>query len=884
MDVADPRNFLEPIIVCPLPVTLESLAQLLSDATGDRILVVNEWHRPLGVIACDHLLTHLLTGKLSSTCPTADSGADYGLEYGTAAASPLSNAPAVTATSTVPATAPTSTVQPLPPASSDLEFTTDLLQSILQPIIVLPNTVSLTDVATQLQQYHAPQQPILSHPHAASSVATTAPAAPAAIIIINEAGQCEGVFNSRRFLQVLSLHPHLLPALNVTLAVPLTPEARSPEPRSLEPRAFAPISPSPTQSPYTTLFPVVGTSAPSPDRSNESRPDDSESLALATPWDLTLWLAMAQNLEQQRQTSASLAAENANLTELNRLKDEFLACISHELKTPLTAILGLASLLKEQALGPLNDRQLHYTNLIHHNGRHLTLLLNDILDLTRIEAGQLDLHYSVVDVQWICQHAFENAVQLRLAEQPPAQHQSQPLPSHHASDLDQCGSEVNLLPFQLHIDPGLEWIMADELRLRQMLVNLLSNALKSTKTSDDVGLQVSQWDDHWAAFTIWDKGMGIAPDKQHLIFQKLQQLENPLTRQFEGIGLGLALTQRLAQLHGGVVTFRSVLGQGSEFTLLLPLHRKDDAANIPDFSDDVGFDPPHVHGTHGTSPANPTIGNARDLSHRIILLAQEHPLLGEELSKQLTELGYRVVIGRTGRDVMEKARLVQPGLILLSASLSAIAQTPVFNLLRTKRDTRHIPILFTIQESEQVALPNIPDEEIIRIPIATLQLAQKLGQLSADLAPLDKNLVANLTILHLVWNGCDDNPLALAELRNLLHRQHHRLVEADDLDQADLLARIWNPDLILLTGADVGISPLQYLQDLSTYDYLSELPLVTLNRTITAAANQVPGLSVFPCLIADLPPDLTEHHRSGNYANALALLKVLQVAVASRHQ
>ncbi len=859
MDVVDLRNFLEPIVICPLRVTLASLAQLLSDATGDRLLVVNDWQRPLGVLHCNHLLNQLLTGTLHPTLPGLDSStlppADYNPDHVFPTPS-LSAAPAA-AISTVPST----TLQPSLTTTDNFEFNPDLLE----PIMVLPNTTNWLEVATYLQRHQAdPQQ---TQTGTAASPATSTVTTPPCVVFITEAGQVEGVLNSRRFLQFLLLQPHLLSSPGSNL---------SPEP-SADPPASA-------HEPYSNLFapPMGMTGSPSADHRDSPRWETSELSLMGTSWDLTLWLAMAQNLEQQRQTSASLAAENANLTELNRLKDEFLACISHELKTPLTAILGLASLLKEQALGPLNDRQLHYTNLIHHNGRHLTLLLNDILDLTRIEAGQLDLHHSLVDVQWICQHAFENAVQLRLAEQPPSHQHSTPLPSHPSSPDDPLAEDTEPLPFQLNIDPGLEWITADELRLRQMLVNLLSNALKSTKSVADVSLQVSLWDDHWVAFTIWDKGMGIPPDKQHLIFQKLQQLENPLTRQFEGIGLGLALTQRLAQLHGGVVTFRSVLGQGSQFTLLLPLHSNLDNSNAFQPVEGTRANASPLYTTElAAATLPPSISVNRDLSRRIILLAQEHPLVVEELSNQLTELGYWVVIGRTGRDVMEKARLIQPGLILLSASLSAIAQTPVFNLLRTKRDTRHIPILLTVKEPEQLALLNLPDAEIIRVPIPTTQLAQTLGKLSAELAPLDTNLVANLTILHLVWNGCHDNPLALAELRNLLHRQHHRLVEADDLEQADLLARIWKPDLILLTGSDGGISPLQYLQDLSTYDYLSALPLVTLNRTITAAANQVPALSVFPCLIADDPPDLTEHHL-GNYANALALLKVLQVAMASR--
>ena len=122
--------------------------------------------------------------------------------------------------------------------------------------------------------------------------------------------------------------------------------------------------------------------------------------------------------------------------------------------------------------------------------------------------------------------------------------------------------------FTLAIEPELEIVVADELRLRQMLVHLLANAFKFTASGGEIGLRVSYWAG-WIAFTVWDTGIGIPEHQQHLIFQKFQQLETPLTRQFEGTGLGLVLTRALARLHGGDVSFLSQEGKGSQFTLLL---------------------------------------------------------------------------------------------------------------------------------------------------------------------------------------------------------------------------------------------------------------------------------------------------------------------------
>src|SRR5579883_9389 len=269
-----------------------------------------------------------------------------------------------------------------------------------------------------------------------------------------------------------------------------------------------------------------------------------------------LWLMLATDVTEQQQLCKELAAKNADLIQLNRLKDEFLACISHELKTPLTAVLGLSRLLVDQQLGKLNERQARYAGLIHQSGRHLMSVVNDILDLTRMETGQMELTLSEVKIPAVCDRAISEARTIhRESSKATHANQTQTSPQEHQLTIS--------------IEPGLDEIVADELRLRQMLVHLLSNAFKFTETGGKIGLWVNRWEG-WITFTIWDTGIGIPEHQQHLIFQKFQQLENPLTRQHEGTGLGLVLTRALARLHGGDVSFLSREGKGSQFTLLLP--------------------------------------------------------------------------------------------------------------------------------------------------------------------------------------------------------------------------------------------------------------------------------------------------------------------------
>ena len=514
-----------------------------------------------------------------------------------------------------------------------------------------------------------------------------------------------------------------------------------------------------------------------------------------------IWLILATDITEEKRLCKELAAKNAESVQLNRLKDEFLACISHELKSPLTAVMGLSSLLQEQKLGTLNSRQNKYAKQIYQSGRQLMTLVNDILDLTRLETGQLKLTPTPVTIKKACQRAYEEAKKGKTSVE---EHQ-----------------------FSLEIDPDLEIIVADELRLRQMLVHLLNNALKFTASGGKIGLRVSRWFS-WIAFTVWDTGIGIAEESQHLIFQKFQQLENPLTRKFNGSGLGLVLTQRLARTHGGDVSFISQVGKGSQFTLLLP---------------------PSPRQIPPTRPRDP-----------FILIIEAVPKYIENLTVHLVDLGYRFVIARTGTEAVEKARQLQPCLILLNPVLPLLSGWDVLTLLKSDSTTKSIPVILMTTGTAQrrsegdgfLALP--PQKEALQKLLNHFQVQPS--------AP-----TRCLTILHLLEGGFPRNAEFALALSNYLSRFNHHVLEVDCLEQAEILARVWQPDVILLNGKELT-EPLAYLQSLSQLDGLASLPLVTLDASITEMANQVKNLSVFPCLVP-VPPNLED------------LLAVIQIAAGN---
>jgi len=228
--------------------------------------------------------------------------------------------------------------------------------------------------------------------------------------------------------------------------------------------------------------------------------------------------------------------------EANRLKSEFLASISHELRTPLHTIIGFSELLAEELEGPLNDRQKRFVAHIHKDSLHLLDLINDILDLSKIEAGKLSLHLETFDACAAVAEAISTV----------------------APSAETKGISLSTSPGQTVM------IRADRVRLRQILLNLLSNAVKFTPANGAVSVECSK-DGHFARFSVADTGLGIPKQDQQAIFDKFHQVGSTTKGVREGTGLGLAITKHLVEQHGGSIEVESELGKGSRFSFTLPL-------------------------------------------------------------------------------------------------------------------------------------------------------------------------------------------------------------------------------------------------------------------------------------------------------------------------
>ena len=255
-------------------------------------------------------------------------------------------------------------------------------------------------------------------------------------------------------------------------------------------------------------------------------------------------------------TQSALAIQNARLfreieeksRELeaaSRHKSEFLANMSHELRTPLNAIIGFSEVLSERMFGELNEKQDEYLKDIHASGRHLLSLINDILDLSKIEAGRMELEATEFDLP----SAIENALILVR---------------------ERAGRRG--ITLGRTIDERLGTIRADERKVKQVLLNLLSNALKFTPEGGRIDVRAGL-QDGMAEISVADTGVGIAPEDQDAVFEEFRQV-GTAAKKVEGTGLGLALSRKFIELHGGKIWVKSQVGQGSTFTFTLPALRE----------------------------------------------------------------------------------------------------------------------------------------------------------------------------------------------------------------------------------------------------------------------------------------------------------------------
>ncbi|MBI1915395.1 MAG: response regulator [Planctomycetes bacterium] len=499
-------------------------------------------------------------------------------------------------------------------------------------------------------------------------------------------------------------------------------------------------------------------------------------------------LTARREAEEQARQLATERAANEALVRAARLKDEFLASMSHELRTPLNAILGMSEALQEQVYGSLNDQQQKSLHSIEESGRHLLALINDLLDLSKIEAGKMPLEIAPVSVEAVA------VASLRLIKQ--AAHQKR-------------------LKVSSSLDSQVTSVAADERRLKQMLVNLLSNAVKFTPDGRAIGLEVrGDAEARSVHFVVWDEGIGIAPEDVPRLFQTFMQLDSGLSREYGGTGLGLALVRRMAEMHGGSVGVESALGQGSRFTISLPWH----SHTGPDVAETVA----------GQAPAFPSL-------LRQALIVEDSPAAAEQLVRYCEELGAQALVHGQAEGAVARALEMRPDVILLDIQLPDLPGWQVLTQLKTEPGTKDIPvIIITVVDEPRRGLALGAAAYLVK-PISRQQLQHALNKarsrgsesgVKTALVVAPEGPVGSPSPAAPLILLAEDNPENTATVSGYLAAKGYRLVLAGNGMEAIDRARETSPDVILMDIQMPGMDGLEGTRRIRACPDLAGIPVI----------------------------------------------------------
>ncbi len=450
----------------------------------------------------------------------------------------------------------------------------------------------------------------------------------------------------------------------------------------------------------------------------------------------------------------------------SRFKDQFLSTMSHELRTPLNAVLGFSDLLADESYGPLNDRQRRYVGHIHTGGKHLLTLISDILDLSKIEAGRMELTNESLRVEAIFSEVL--SVMGPLADK-----KSQSLSKYS--------------------EPGLI-VRADSVRFKQVLMNLLGNAIKFTPKAGSIELGA-----HLAGgrvrVEVRDNGPGIPPAEQQRIFEAFYRLHES-GKKTEGTGLGLAITHRLVELHGGELTLDSELGKGSCFYFSLPV-----AVAIQDAL-------PHPPPPAGTRVRLPRV-----------LVIEDDRAAAQLIQTQLMSAGYESLVCQEPQNALELAVQFQPGAITLDIVMKPKNGWEILSQLKRDPRTSHIPLIVVSMVDQPGMGALLGADEYLVKPVDKATLLAAL-QRRASIRPSSKRKRPILVV--------EDDTATREFIVEMLTAQGYAVATASDGAQARAQVAANKPELVILDLMLPGASGFELLSEWRASPRTADLPVFIL--------------------------------------------------------
>jgi signal transduction histidine kinase/DNA-binding response OmpR family regulator len=504
-------------------------------------------------------------------------------------------------------------------------------------------------------------------------------------------------------------------------------------------------------------------------------------------------------MQQLRATNAQLTDTNRELEEQSRFKSEFLANMSHELRTPLNAVIGFSEMLKDGMAGVMTERQRTFAGHIYKGGHHLLALINDILDLSKIEAGKVDIQLERVPIEATVGEALTMVAELAR------------------------NRNVRVVPA---FDAALGTLQVDRRRLKQIVLNLVANAVKFTPGGGQVVVHVAAVDrvqaesalpgpgqgvrmplpasdaERFIEISVRDTGIGIALDDIQKLFKPFTQISNTVTRSVEGTGLGLVMVHRLAELHGGTVAVNSQPGHGSCFTVWLPWRENGAATTLPR--------PP------AKAPAVQPLALVIEDNHEARLL----------LTAQLESLGFAVRHVPTGEAALEMAQAITPDLITLDILLPGMDGWEFLARLKTVPHWAEVPVVVVSVVADNSKGFSLGAALVLQKPIERDALLHGLDRLG--LKPAHGREVTVLVV--------DDDPSAIELLASQLRQNRYAVLAAHGGRAGIELAQRHRPDLIALDLEMPEVNGFDVVEALKSSPETARIPIVVVTaQNLTVA-------------------------------------------------
>ena len=411
---------------------------------------------------------------------------------------------------------------------------------------------------------------------------------------------------------------------------------------------------------------------------------------------LLISLVVTYSVYARLESEVRLQESNQLLLRATRLKDEFLANMSHELRTPLNSILGMAEAIQASIFGRVTSEQVRALDAIERSGYHLLALINDILDLAKIESGQVELDFQPADLKILCLASLDFIRQQAMKKK---------------------------LKIEFIFPDRPETVVVDERRIRQVLINLLNNAVKFTPIGGEIILEVRSGliavdKDDSIQIIVRDTGVGIAREHIDKLFRPFIQIDSALNRQYQGTGLGLALVAKIISLHRGNVTLNSELGKGTCFTITLPRHPENH--HVDTFQDEIN---------------EIETKEIRSQGHQLILVVEDNIDNVEMLSKFLEAQSFKTIVAQNGIEAVAKARKHLPDMILMDIQLPRLDGLDAIKQLRQFPETAQIPIIALTalaMEGDRERCLEVGADEYLSKPVRLKVLLQKILSLLSE--------------------------------------------------------------------------------------------------------------------------------------------------------